>query len=201
MGDLWFAEEPYKVYSVKVTGQPSIKVIPFDDYDENGDKIRIYKGEGSVAFTAYWPYAHTPDYVGSGTASGKNFDSYSGFRNGSEWKIASGLTSSTGSCTGENPGDLPAPFTLTHSGIDAGVSITFKVGDLSITVGGTTSKQLRDIIWDSKTGMVSAKVDNSSTHTAIPYTGNSLGGIPVGGILPADISINGGTLNYHYWYY
>ena len=46
-----------------MTGQPSIKVIPFDDYDNNGNKIRIYKGEGSVTFTAFWPYAHTPDYV------------------------------------------------------------------------------------------------------------------------------------------
>lgn len=212
MGDLWFAEHPYKVYTVKVTGQPTIKYIPFDDYDRNGNRIRIYKGEGSVAFTAYWPYAHTPDYVGSGTASGKNFDSYSGFRNGSEWKIASGLTSLTGSCAGENPGDLPAPFvmkapeTITASGSS---ELTFKVGELEIKVPAATATKQGDdpyvythhqkIEWDSKTGMVSAEV--SGKRVAISYTGNSLGGIPVGGILPADISINGGTLNYHYWYY
>ena len=62
-GDLWFAEEPYKVYTAKVTGTPSIKYIPFDDYDEQGNIIRVYKGEGNVTFTAYWPYAHTPDFV------------------------------------------------------------------------------------------------------------------------------------------
>lgn len=63
--DLWFAEEPYKVYSAKVTGQPTIKTIPFDVYDSNGKVSgRIYKGEGTVQFTAYWPYAHTPDFVG-----------------------------------------------------------------------------------------------------------------------------------------
>jgi predicted phage tail component-like protein len=30
VGDLWFEEEPYKVYSAKVTGQPTLKYIPFD---------------------------------------------------------------------------------------------------------------------------------------------------------------------------
>lgn len=64
-GDLWFAEEPYKVYTAKVTGTPSIKYILFDDYDEQGNIIRVYKGEGNVTFTAYWPYAHTPDFVES----------------------------------------------------------------------------------------------------------------------------------------
>jgi hypothetical protein len=34
MGDLWFAEAPYKVWSVKVTGTPNIKYVPFDDFDE-----------------------------------------------------------------------------------------------------------------------------------------------------------------------
>jgi predicted phage tail component-like protein len=42
--DLWFAEEPYKVYSAKVTSIPSIKYVPFDD-DTLG---RVYKGEGTV---------------------------------------------------------------------------------------------------------------------------------------------------------
>ena len=66
LGDLWFEEAPYKVYTAKVTGQPSIKVIPFDEtYTEGGVQKtrRIYKGEGSVTFTAYWPYAHTPDTI------------------------------------------------------------------------------------------------------------------------------------------
>lgn len=56
--DLWFAETPYKVYTAKVTGQPNLKYICFEV-----DGKRIYKGEGNVQFTAYWPYAHTPDYI------------------------------------------------------------------------------------------------------------------------------------------
>jgi hypothetical protein len=47
--------------------------------------------------------------------------------------------------------------------------------------------------------MVSAEVDGE--RAAISYTGNSLGTIPVGGISSDNISINGGTLTYHYWYY
>jgi predicted phage tail component-like protein len=58
MGDLWFAEAPYKVYTAKVTGQPNLKMLCF-----NEDGKRIYKGEGTVQFTAYWPYAHTPDII------------------------------------------------------------------------------------------------------------------------------------------
>jgi hypothetical protein len=59
VGDLWFAEAPYRVYSAKVTGQPKLSVIPFPDPTWG----RIYKGEGTIEFTCYYPYAHTPDYV------------------------------------------------------------------------------------------------------------------------------------------
>lgn len=74
MGDLWFQEAPYKVWTAKPTGNSIIKYIPFDEvYTEtatsNGQIItltktrRIYKGEGTVQFTAYYPYAHTPDII------------------------------------------------------------------------------------------------------------------------------------------
>ena len=58
MGDLWFSEAPYKVWTAKVTSNPTLKYIPFE---QNGQ--RIYRGEGTIQFIAYWPYAHTPDYV------------------------------------------------------------------------------------------------------------------------------------------
>jgi phage-related protein len=78
VGDLWFEEEPYKVYSAKVTGQPSIKVIPFD-----GTSEREYRGEGSIQFTAYWPYAHTPDFVE--TKTNMNTSGYNPTNNGKLW--------------------------------------------------------------------------------------------------------------------
>ena len=59
MGDLWFSEAPYKVWTAKPSGNSAIKYIPFDGEDGQ----RVYKGEGTIQFTAYWPYAHTPDFV------------------------------------------------------------------------------------------------------------------------------------------
>ena len=54
--DLIFDEAPYKVYSAKVTGTPQLKTICFDEEGQ-----RIYKGEGTIQFTCYYPYAHTPN--------------------------------------------------------------------------------------------------------------------------------------------
>lgn len=53
--DLIFDETPYKTWSAKVTGNSQIKHLCFTD--SNGD--RVYKGEGSISFTCYWPYART----------------------------------------------------------------------------------------------------------------------------------------------
>ena len=285
VGDLWFDEEPYKVYSAKVTGQPNIKIIPFDSYDENGEKIgRVYKGDGSIQFTCYWPYAHTPDYIycdsvielnkdegllldfgisgdlkievlttqtsnfkiswGKNTThvtrtvgtskstiiacdqtnyfkvnedaelrlslstplgyisqptrreNGKNLNGYTDFSNKNLWSGASGLTSSTGTCTGENPGDLPAPFVLTKASVSANTTLT--VGDYSITIPDACT----DLTWDSKTGVVSAKI-GSNNAGPINFTGTSCCTIPVGGLTSTQIAAlpSGATLKYHYWYY
>lgn len=51
--ELCFAERENVVYMAKVTGSPALKVIPFDD----GSNETIYKGEGNIQLTAYWPYA------------------------------------------------------------------------------------------------------------------------------------------------
>ena len=52
---LIFDEAPYKVYLAKVTGSASIKHIPFAE----GATNRVYKGEGSIQFTAYEPFARS----------------------------------------------------------------------------------------------------------------------------------------------
>ena len=72
---LSFDEQPYKEYMVKVTGQPQLKYIPFDDESEDDEpetitslyeveikeiaKDRIYKGEGTLILTAFTPYARS----------------------------------------------------------------------------------------------------------------------------------------------
>lgn len=170
--ELVFSERDDRVYIAKVTGQPILKYIPFDGADGT-----IYKGEGTVQFTAYWPYAK--GQTGAEPARSPENGKY------------------------KNEGDIPAPFILTYDDTitpsDAGT--TFTVGELSITVCKTGSDSIDNLTWDSKTGVVSTEVDGKSV--AILYTGNSLGAIPVDGIdNPEDnIKLNGGTLKYHYWYY
>ena len=52
--DLIFDETPYKVWSAKVTGTSSIKYLAFN---EGTGKERVYKGEGSIQFTCFYPFA------------------------------------------------------------------------------------------------------------------------------------------------
>lgn len=51
LGRLVFDERPYKYYMVK-SGKPQLKYICFGKEGE-----RIYKGEGTLTFTAYYPFA------------------------------------------------------------------------------------------------------------------------------------------------
>ena len=51
--DLIFDEAPYKVYSARVTGNSVMKFVAFDD------GVTHYRGEGSLTFTCYFPYARS----------------------------------------------------------------------------------------------------------------------------------------------
>lgn len=63
VGELIFDETPYKAYAAKITGTPTIKAICFDEKKAGGGLERIYRGEGTLQFTCYQPYACTPDWV------------------------------------------------------------------------------------------------------------------------------------------
>ena len=79
-------EAPYKAYQAKVTGSASIKHIPFAE----GATNRIYKGEGSIQFTAYDPYGYCKEkYL--------NNEYYQKFNNRNEWQGAANLLNSQGS--------------------------------------------------------------------------------------------------------
>ena len=75
---LIFDELPFKVYQAKVTGTASIKHLAFSE----GATNRVYKGEGSIQFTAYNPFA---------TSRYKILDQYSDYTNQIEWANASGI--------------------------------------------------------------------------------------------------------------
>ena len=56
--NLIFDEEPYKVYSAKVTGSTMLKHLPFDVVID-GVTTRVYRGEGSLTLTCYFPFARS----------------------------------------------------------------------------------------------------------------------------------------------
>lgn len=53
--DLIFDETPYKVYKAKVTGTAQLEYLAFDE----GEVGRIYKGNGTIQFTCFQPYARS----------------------------------------------------------------------------------------------------------------------------------------------
>jgi hypothetical protein len=65
---LIFDEEPHKVYDAKVSGAPTIRATCFGE-DNN---TRLYKGEGTITFICFEPYAHTPTSLK--TFNGKKID-------------------------------------------------------------------------------------------------------------------------------
>ncbi len=131
IGDLWFAEAPHRVYSAKVTGNATVSALAFSI---NG-RHRVYKGTGSVQFTCYYPYAHTPDKIRFFQKEGENYtayelpgnesDSYNVFSNFKE--IQNVLPYSE---TGQDDiiyGDLPFHF-------KAKLLSPFEEGDIAITM-------------------------------------------------------------------
>ena len=208
LSDLIFDEEPYKVYTAKITGAPILKTIPFEE-----DGQRIYKGEGTLEFTCYWPYAHTPDentkvsekFIVGGKfgADGKIITNYIDFLhiNKPLWEEASGITNiciKTDEAAYDyvyNAGDIDAPFVaiLSIEGQWVEKDQLIKIGPLAITPRET----VRGLQWDSKTGIVSGIPSGETTRRAILYDGEGLGGlIPGVNRMPKNVDIK-----YHYWYY
>ena len=123
LGKLVFDERPYKYYMVK-SGTPQLKYICFGK-----DGERIYKGEGILNFTAYYPFAKSIF---------KFLNEY-GNKNKDEWKEASGMkaekgtydiVSNNGSISVYNAGDLEADFILKFN---LPVDNT-PIGDIKITL-------------------------------------------------------------------
>ena len=115
LGKLIFDERPYKYYMVK-SGKPQLKYICFGKDGE----ARIYKGEGTLTFTAYYPYAKS---VHKFLSEFKDDI----FKNKNEWKSSINLLESKGNYDTAisdktkptaytinlyNPGDLETDFIL-----------------------------------------------------------------------------------------
>ena len=92
--DLIFDEFPYKVYSAVVTGNATAKHLCFDE----GNGV-VYKGDGSIQFTCYFPFARSrykwlSDYTITNIPEWGGEDFYN---NTAEWATGSRLLSTQGS--------------------------------------------------------------------------------------------------------
>lgn len=133
-----YDESPYKVYNVKISGNPTINYICFE---ENGE--RIYKGEGSVSFVCYSGFAvsrykYLEDYNKTNIPE---WDTDEG--NLDEWIQSSGIKSklgldtySNGTINLYNPGDKETDFKLI---ID---TTTITDDTFQIYIDGDNSSQL-----------------------------------------------------------
>lgn len=107
--ELRFDERPYKAYWVKPSSRPTLEYLCFMEEKENGvfgEQERIYKGEGTLEFTAYDPFGYCIDNSltltkdGLVSAGGNNWQSLGSYSlaqlkddNVMEWAEASGLKS------------------------------------------------------------------------------------------------------------
>lgn len=87
---LIFDENPYKVYNVKISSEPKLNYICFDE-----DNKRIYKGEGTINLVNLSPYAYSrykyrEDYTLENIPEWKGNDTFD-FINLDEWIEASGI--------------------------------------------------------------------------------------------------------------
>lgn len=186
--DLVFDEVPYKVWSAKVTGTATLKHLAFEE-----DGKRVYKGEGSVTFTCYYPYARTPDKLWTCTnkiwkyseADGKKLSNYSNaaYPNKQLWKDASGLNDSISVIKGDkaispiceiNYSDNPGASAyinklfIVYSDSQGGTQL-----EHSVELDKVPVKKGDLIHWDTKTGII-YQINKDGEKTLLPYTGNGV---------------------------
>lgn len=197
--DLVFDEHPYKAWHAKVTGTASMKHLCFE---ESGK--RIYKGEGSITFTCYYPYAHTPTKLWAKDVNhgnmirymdmdGKILENYDQtiYTSKNEWASTSKIN--------EKPivddkiyikGELPTSIVYTiccstATNIQEGKSYIQGINLYEHLDGTETKKEITfldkqyvkqdtKIIWDTKTGLCTRQDGTSGEIKIIPYTGTGV---------------------------
>ena len=157
---LVFDELPYKTYQAKVTGNATIKYVPFEV-----EGARVYKGEGTIQFTCYNPFAKCEK---------KYLSEYSEYDNIDEWAEASGLVENgtayeTMNPSGfklYNPGDIETDWVLTikaDEGFFSGCTLTIPEVEGALKFADTKVKEHpygaayppdTRLTFDSKTGLI-----------------------------------------------
>ena len=181
---LIFDENPYKVYNVKISSEPKLNYICFDE-----DNKRVYKGEGNINLVSLSPYAYSrykyrEDYTLENIPEWRGNDTFD-FINLDEWIDASGIRTkmyngeeydkydiNTGKIHLWNGGQLPTNFNLyipfpEGSNIIAGCTIV--LGNEKIVLKEIT-KQKEDakIRINTKTNLIEG-VDKNNKVTGSIY--------------------------------
>lgn len=178
--DLVFDEHPYKAWSAKVTGTASMKHLCFEEKGK-----RIYRGEGSITFTCYYPYAHTPSKLWItdsvyGNADGKNLSNYRNtiYTNINEWSDASGLKKVSDTGYTLIKGEVPTTLTITlkRASTASSPGITSikceekngKTYTINLATAYYLNNNDKTLTWNTKTGLLTDK-DNK----IIPISGEA----------------------------
>lgn len=132
MGELIFDELPFKAYTAKVQSSPQFKTICFD----TPDGARVYKGEGTINFIAYYPYAKSVHKF----LNEFNDEEYD---NKAQWAAASGMKPTRASYDGTgttinlyNAGDLETDWQAFYIINSSGSALT------SISLNGGADGQM-----------------------------------------------------------
>jgi len=221
---LIFDERPYKQYMAKIESPIELSYVCFDepgytwqqgigigrtqaereDHDYkvyNNTKQRIYKGEGTISFICYFPFAKSV------------FKTIPVEYEDSDWVISSGIKKSSergnidslvnGSISVYNPGDIETGFklyvtptgqiTLSYNNTDSLhlKSISLKQGDSKIVIDTTTNL----IIGVNSSGVTTNNLYNDAIESGYFFH------IPVGS---GSIAVSGGnniSIDYDYLYF
>ena len=119
IGEFIFDETPYKAYTAKLQAPVQLTAIPFT---ENG--VRVYKGEGTIQFVAYYPY---------GKSVHKFLDEFDDtfYINKDEWEDSCGMAATKGNYDGAgttisllNAGDIEADWQAFYTMTSTGCALT-----------------------------------------------------------------------------
>lgn len=203
--ELVFDETPYKVYKAKVTGTAQIEYLAFDE----GETRRLYKGNGTLTFTCYDPYARNP--------KGKKFLDKFDDENKDEWKDASRmleLQNNYDKLSGAvipvyNAGDIETHFKLTVPFLNGKINCTgiYITGSELLFKNGIEQKGSdAAVVIDTAINLLEG-VDGAGSKTGNIYneylTGGDFFKLPKG---ESQLTLNNGansgaTIEYDYLYY
>ena len=205
MGELIFDELPFKAYTAKVQSSPQFKTICFD----TPDGARVYKGEGTINFIAYYPYAKSVHKF-LNEFSDEEYD------NKAQWAAASGMKPTRASYDGTgttinlyNAGDLETDwqaFYIINSSGSALTSISLNGGvDGQMVFSSISQKKTNDayIRINSRTNLIegcdSSKIPTGSLYNEFLVAGDFFK-IPLGeSTFVSNTGCN--EIKYDYLYY